>query len=103
MEKALQIELEYRKSIGCKRLSVAEFTARFSELGYCLDRSLDCRATARYLHNDRTYPCCTVYVVEADTGLSFANVKARTDGKFRALQQLRQDIFAVSRGAILEA
>jgi hypothetical protein len=101
--KSLEIEIQYRLSIGYQKLSVKAFRARFLDLGYDLDRSLDCRSVARYLHDDRTYPACIVYPIERDTRLSFANTRARRDSNFDKLQAMRLEIFAVSRGAILEA
>ncbi|GHE75994.1 hypothetical protein GCM10019059_39180 [Camelimonas fluminis] len=83
-------------------LSPRAIDAEFRKLGYRLDRSLDCRSTSRYLYSGRTYPCCTTGVREADTGLSAFNCDARRDANFRAMQELRGSVFAVSRGAILE-
>lgn len=107
MDDTLKAEIEYRESIGCERVTVAEFKARLAALGYRMDRALDCLGNARYLTGERagcTYPALTVYVRESDTGLSFANVDARRDSNFRKLQdEFRQNVFAVSRGAIMEA
>lgn len=91
---------------GCEVVSVAEMTRRFRALGYVLDRSMDCRAPARIMTGPdagRSYPCCTTGVREADTGLSAFNADARRDDAFRQMQDLRQTVFAVSRGALLEA
>ena len=106
MNPALEAEIAYRIAHGARQLSVAQFTAEFAALGYVLDRSMDCRSMARYMAPDsesgRAYPCCTTSANEADSGLSAFNVGARRDSNFRKFQQLRGDIFAVSRGAILE-
>lgn len=102
---ALQAEIEYRRSIGCEVVSVAEMARRFEALGYRLDRSMDCRSAARYMTGPRagqSYPACSTGVVEADTGLRAWNVDARRDDRYRAMQQLRQDVCAISRGALLE-
>jgi hypothetical protein len=99
----LKAEIEYRLSIGCRLVSVREMERQFRALGYTLDRSLDCRSIARYLDSGRCYPACTTGVSEIDTGKSAFHVEARRDSNFRAMQQLRLDIFAVSRGHILEA
>ena len=98
----LEAEIVYRESIGSRRLSVSAFAAEFAALGYALDRDMDCRSLARYLHDGRTYPCCSTSVNEADTGKSAFHYQARRDSNFRAMQILRSDIFAISRGAILE-
>ena len=103
MDPKLETEITYRLSIGCKHLSVRAMSERFRALGYELDRSLDCRAMSRYLSDGRTYPACTTGVKERDTGRSAFHFEARRDANFRAMQKLRQDVFAVSRGAILEA
>lgn len=106
MKDALRAELEHRAAQGLERLSVKALAARFAALGYALDRSLDCRALARYVSGSeagRSYPACTTGVREIDSGLSAFNADARRDDNYRAMQALRQSAFAVSRGAILEA
>lgn len=107
MTDLLEAELASRAATGIyERLSVAEMEARFRALGYRLDRSLDCRCMSRYMTGPdagRSYPCITTGVKEADTGLSAFNADARRDANFRAMQELRQTVFAVTRGAILEA
>ncbi len=106
MKTAIEAEIAARLAMGCEQLSVAEMGARFQALGYKLDRSLDCRHVARIMSGKRageSYPAISTGVREADSGLSAFNVDARRDDNFRAMQKLRQDIFAVTRGAILEA
>ncbi len=103
MQNPLQVEVESRTARGAELLSVEAFAARFAALGYRLDRSLDCRSTAQWLESGRTYPACSVYLVEADTGMSAFHYQARRDSRFDAMQALRDQVFAVSRGAILEA
>lgn len=101
----LDSEIEYRRAIGCAVVSVAEMERRFLALGYRLDRRMDCRSVARHMtgpHAGQSYPCVSTGVVEVDTRLSAWNVSARRDANFRAMQQLRQDVCAVTRGAILE-
>jgi hypothetical protein len=103
--KLLATEIAYRKSLGYELLSVAEFGARFKVLGYKVDRTMDCRAPARYLTGERagrSYPNCNTGLKEADTGLSAFHYQARRDDRFDAMQRLRNEVFAVSRGAILE-
>lgn len=87
-------------------LSVAAFAARFQALGYKLDRTLDCRSVARFMtgeHAGKSYLCVTTGVSEADTGLSAFHFAARRDSKFKQMQKLRQEVCAISRGALLEA
>jgi len=98
---ALEVEVAFRLRTGWTQVTVKEFTARYEALGYRLDRSHDCRCVARYLSDGRTYPCCTAYPVNITNGRSAWNEdKGRAD--FAGLQRLRGEIFAVSRGAILE-
>lgn len=103
MGDALALEIEPLKAHGYAELSVKQFAARFAELGYTLDRSMDCRASARYLESGRSYPCCSTGIKETDTGISAWHYQdARRDDNFKAMQALRSKIFAVSRGAVLE-
>ncbi len=99
-------EIAYRESIGCERVSVAEFGRRFAALGYRVDRSMDCKSSCRYMTGPRageSYPVCSTGLNESDTGLRAWNVAARRDAAFQAVQELRQRIFAVTRdGHILE-
>lgn len=103
MTDTLQIEIETRLAMGCEMLTVPQFVSRFAELGYSVDRSMDCRSTARYLETGRTYPACNTGMAESDTGRSAFHYEARRDSRFEAMQALRQQVFAVSRGSILEA
>jgi hypothetical protein len=102
MNRALVREIAERRAHGATLLTVPQFAARFAALGYTLDRDLDCRSTARYLDDNRTYPCCTTGLKESDTGMSAFHFQARRDSRFREMMELRSDIFAISRGAILE-
>lgn len=106
MKPSLKAEIKFRLSQGDEWLSVRAMGERFKALGYSLDRSLDCRSMSRYMTGSeagRSYPACTTGVREIDSGLSAFNFAARRDANFRAMQKLRYDVFAVSRGAILEA
>ena len=99
----LETEIAHRIAHGAEHLTVKQFAARFAALGYTLDRTLDCRAPSRYLETGRSYPCCTTSVKETDTGVSaWHYLDARRDDNFKAMQALRSQIFAVSRGAVLE-
>ena len=93
------------QALGMRRLTMRALQAEIAALGYKLNRDLDCRASSRFITGslaDTSYPCCAGYVVQSDDGLSFANVNARRDSNFRALQNLRGEVFAISRGAIFE-
>lgn len=85
-------------------LTVKEFSERFAALGYKLDRSMDCRCNARFMtgeHAGESYPCITTSVKEIDTGMSAFHYQARRDSNFKAMQKLRQEICAITRGALL--
>jgi hypothetical protein len=100
--RALEMEIAHLQACGYEHLSVKEYAARFAALGYMLDRSLDCRAPARYLESGRSYPCCSTGLKEIDTGVSAWHYRdARRDDNFKAMQALRSKVFAVSRNAIL--
>ena len=102
MQNDLETEIAARVSDGARQVSITEFERQLNAIGYSLDRSRDCRCVARYLESGRTYPCITTGAKESDTGRNYANIKARRDDNFRALQSLRSQIFAVTRGAIFE-
>jgi hypothetical protein len=105
MNQTLANEIAWRDRNGYRRLTVAGMERVFNELGYQLDRSMDCWDTARWLTGERaglTYPCISTGIVEADTGISAFHVDARRDNNYRDMQRLRQEVYAVVRGAILE-
>jgi len=102
----LDSELAYRASQGHYPSTLEQISARLAELGYELDRAMDCHCASRYMTGPRagqSYPCITTGIRERDTKLSFANVDARRDANFRQLQDIRREgsLFAVLRGAIL--
>lgn len=100
-------EVERRKRRGCEPKTLRQVIDVLAGLGYELDRSLDCKGDNLYLTGElvgKSYPAINAYVVECDSGLSFANVAARRDENFRRLQELRRsgELYAVIRGRILE-
>lgn len=99
---SLEAEIQHRKQNGCEQVTVKEMGLRFAALGYRLDRTMDCRSISRYLVSGRTYPACSTGLNEAATGRSAFHFESRRDANYRAMQTLRQNVFAVSRGAILE-
>ena len=103
----LQDELKYRASIGQTPVTLATIEAALMELGYQLDRMLDCRSLARWMSGPRagkSYPALTTGITEVSTGLSFANITAGRGEDFQRLQALRfsGEIFAVLRSCIME-
>jgi hypothetical protein len=102
MNALLEREIAHRAATGWTPVSVASMGAAFRALGYALDRRMDCRGIAR-VSDGRSYPVVTTGVRHIATGLSAFNVDAPRGEAFRAMQALRQEAFAISRGAILEA
>lgn len=101
----LTAEIARRIASGMEQLSMEQLQARFAALGYRFDRSCDCKGMARYMSGEyagHAYPALTLYPVQADNGLSAWNAEARRDSQFQAMQRLRKQLFAVSRGAIVE-
>lgn len=87
-----QIELDSRIAKGMPPKTRAEVYAALKVLGYNLCRENDCPHIARYMTGERagfSYPSCSLYPVQIDNGLSFANADARRDDNFRALQAMR--------------
>jgi hypothetical protein len=100
-------EVERRKRRGYAPKTLRQLNASLGRLGYRLDRSCDCLSVNRYITGENageSYPAINAYVVESDTGLSFAHVSARRDENYRRLQELRfsGELYAVVRGRVLE-
>lgn len=90
---------------GARQVSVAQFKAEFAALGYSFDASGACKSVARYMSGPRageTYPANSWRPVQSDDGLCAWHVDARRDEKFKAMQKLRNEIFAVHAGYIIE-
>ena len=107
MNSALADELAARAAERSHPVTLITIKQQLRDLGYTLDRSLDCRGTARVMTGPRagkSYPSLSTGIKEADTGLSAFNVGARRDANFAALQTLRFEIglYAVLSGAILD-
>lgn|SRR3990167_7084878 len=101
----LQYEITARIFAGAQQLTMSQFQAQFATLGYQFDRRCDCASIARYIMGDRigaTYPALSLYPVQISDNLSAWNISARRDDNFRAMQTLRNKIFAVSHGRIVE-
>lgn len=99
------VEATRRIASGARQLSVAQFKAEFAALGYRFDAGMACKSLARYMTGPRageTYPANSWHPVQADNGLSAWNVDARRDDNFKALQKLRNEIFVVHAGYIIE-
>ena len=100
MSPALANELAARAADGWHPVTLSEIKRQLRDLGYALDRTLDCRSTAQIM----TYPTLSTGIKEADTGRSAFHFEARRDANFRTLQKLRFEVglYAVLNGAILD-
>ena len=65
-----------------------QLTNDLAKMGYRIDET----NSFNYVNNmnGNSYPARSCYLVEVDTGLSFANIYARRDVKFQQLQNYRQ-------------
>ena len=107
MNPALANELTARAADSWHPVTLSEIKRQLRDLGYALDRTLDCRSTARIMTGPRagkTYPTLSTGIKEADTGRSAFHVEARRDANFEALQKLRFSVglYAVVNGVILD-
>ena len=98
-------EVAYRLAHGWKQVSFEQFKAEYAAIGYTFDRSSDVRSIARYTTGElagQSYPYLGLYPVQADNRLSAWNVEARRDDKYQAFRTLRNSLFAVVQGRIVE-
>ena len=77
-----------------------ELLKELDRLGYEIDLSL----SFNYINNlnRKSYKARSIYIREADTGLSFANIYARRDVNFKALQDIRFRVEVIERGRTWE-
>jgi len=102
---SLSREVASRIKHGMVQITLTEFEAGLREIGYRLDRDMDCKGLARHMTGDRageSYPSCGVRPVQLDDGVAWCNVDARRDENFDKLKQFRNTYFAVSHGYIYE-
>jgi len=100
-----QNEATRRAAFGARQLTVNQFKAEFAALGYRFDATMACKSIARYMtgpHAGETYPANAWCPVQSDNGVSAWNVDARRDDNFKALQKLRNEVFAVHAGHVIE-
>lgn len=99
---AVKIEADHLIAEGLRQVTLATMKEELAQLGYRLDRSMDCASIATHMTGDRTgdrYPALALYPREMDSGLSAWNVDARRDANYKRLQQYRLDVFAIVRNA----
>ena len=98
-------EVAYRLSQGWRQVSFEQFKAEYAAVGYTFDRTSDVRSIARYMTGERagqSYPYLGLYPVQADDRVSVWNVDARRDTNYEAFRALRNSLFAVVQGRIVE-
>lgn len=102
LKKSTQHEIDRLLNSGCSKVSYNELKDILKSLGY----EIEAESSFNYINtaNEITYKAKSCYIVESDTGLSFANIEARKDENFKELQRLRRSgLFAVTNhGAITE-
>ena len=97
----LEIEIAAMLECGMVQVSLAQYSADILQLGFRLDRTMDCRCMARDMASDRTFPAITSCARQISTGAGFANTAAdRTDPNWRKFMDYRNSHFAVVRNAI---
>ena len=102
---SIEQEVAYRVQQGQRHLSFQAFKEAYAQIGYKFDRSSDCKGIARYMTGERAgvgYPCLSLYPIQIDNGLSAWNVDARRDNNYQAFKVLRNSLFAVIQGRIVE-
>ena len=98
-------EVTYRLSQGWRQVPFEQFKAEYAAIGYTFDRSCDTQGMARYVSGERaglSYPCLTLYPVQADDKVSVWNVNARRDTNYESFRALRNSLFTVVQGRIVE-
>ena len=98
-------EIAYRLSQGYRQVSFEQFKAEYAAIGYTFDRSGDVRSIARYVTGEQagqSYPYLGLYPVQSDDKVSAWNVNARRDENYKALKVLRNSLFAIVQGRIVE-
>ena len=105
MEYTVDNEITYRLAQGWRQVSFDQFKAEYAAIGYTFDRSSDVRSIARYITGKQagqSYPYLSLYPVQADDKVSAWNVNARRDANYEAFKALRNSLFAVVQGRIVE-
>lgn len=94
----------YRQMVesGIEPIIWSEFLSRLDSLGYRICK----RDTFKYYNTSNPpdkWLAESLYIVEADTGRSFAHKESRRDGHFWDLQDLRLGTICMHNGRIVEA
>jgi hypothetical protein len=103
--KQLADEVASRLAMGYTQITMNELSQRLRNIGYRLDRSMDCKSVARWMTGARageTYPVNSVYTRQIDDGKSACHFEARRDANFDVWVRLRNEVFCVSGGNLVE-
>ena len=98
-------EVTYRLAQGWRQVSFEQFKAEYAAIGYTFDRSRDVQSIAMYVTGEQagqSYPYLGLYPVQTDDKVSTWNVNARRDANYEAFRVLRNSLFAVVQGRIVE-
>ena len=98
-------EVTYRLAQGWRQVPFEQLKAEYAAIGYTFDRSSDVRSIASYMTGERagqSYPYLGLYPVQADDKVSAWNVNARRDMNYESFRALRNSLFAVVQGRIVE-
>ena len=101
----LENEVAYRLAQGYRQVSFEQFKAEYAAIGYTFDRKDDVRSIGRYMTGERagqSYPYLGLYPVQADDKVSAWNVNARRDTNYESFRALRNSLFTVVQGRIVE-
>ena len=77
-----------------------ELLQELDRLGYKIDEK-NCFTYTNNM-NGKSYPARAIYIVEKDSGLCFANIYARRDANFDALQDIRYRVEVINNGKVWE-
>ena len=101
----LENEIAHRLSQGYRQVSFEQFKAEYAAIGYRFDRKDDVRSIGRYMTGERaghSYSYLGLYPIQMDNRLSAWNVDARRDDNYEAFKVLRNSLFSVVQGRIVE-
>jgi hypothetical protein len=94
-------EVKNLLNAGMEIVTKNDMLNRLNELGYKISpgpMSFNYTNVGNTVH----YEARSIYLLEADTGISAFNVDARRDDKFKALQDLISSTFVYDNGRIWE-
>lgn len=97
------VEAESRIADGATQVSLKELDERLRTIGYRLDRKSRRAGIFRYVsgpYEGRTFPKLEYGVIQLSDGQSASHAEARRDANYDLMQSMRDELFALVRGAI---